>query len=97
MSGEDDAAELKALARRIAHGHAWSKHASDFPELKSPDELAEHLHLVLRRGRRKTLTSDRTAYWDIASNTVVILDRSHPDMGTAFKPARGQAYFNGLL
>ncbi len=51
----------------------------------------------MNRGEVKRLTSRRTAYWDSQSGTVVITDPSHLHHGTAFRPPRGQAYFDGLL
>jgi filamentous hemagglutinin len=44
----------------------------------------------------KELSGGRTAYYDKETNTVVIVDPSSPDGGTAFKPSDGEKYFDGL-
>jgi hypothetical protein len=38
----DDAAQADE-AEQIANGHAWVKHAPEFPEFSSPSELAGHI------------------------------------------------------
>jgi hypothetical protein len=44
----------------------------------------------------KDLSNGRTAFWDDASQTVVIRHPKGPDGGTAFKPRDRQEYFTGL-
>ena len=44
----------------------------------------------------KKLDRGRTAYWDNNTKTVVIVDPKSKDLGTAFVPKNGKAYFDGL-
>jgi len=44
----------------------------------------------------KNLRNNKIAHWDNRLNAIVIIDYNNPDCGTAFKPARGRAYFDSL-
>jgi len=83
-------------ATQIAQGHAWAKHQGEFPgwdqgkfestvneTMQNPDEV-------------RTLSNNRTAYWNSKENMVVIKDPANADGGTAFRPTNGKAYFDGL-
>jgi filamentous hemagglutinin len=84
-------------AERIAKGHAWSKHKGEFPELSTADEFAQHIAQIMAKpSASKNLAKGRTAFWDDQTETIVIRDPSSPDLGTAFKPRNGQAYFDNL-
>jgi hypothetical protein len=83
-------------AARIAGGHAWSKHQQDFAGL-TKDDVAKLIDRIMNHpSDSKLLTAGRSAFWDDVSRTVVIRDPNSPDMGTAFKPARGRAYYDNL-
>jgi filamentous hemagglutinin len=87
---------LREDAERIAAGHAWTKHGEDFAWLSQKD-FAAFIEQVMRQpSEARNLTNDRTAFWDDATGTVVIYDSLAPDLGTAFKPARGKTYFDYL-
>jgi len=88
---------ISADARQIANGHAWTKHGAEFPEFSNPNEFAQHVDSVMMNPTAsKGLANGRQAFWDDASQTVVIRDPNHPDMGTAFRPGNGRAYYDGL-
>lgn len=89
MSLTDDAA-------RIAGGHAWNKHRQEFPGL-TQDDFAKLIARIMNvPSDFKQLAAGRSAFWDDASQAVVIQDPNSPDMSTAFKPARGKIYFDNL-
>jgi filamentous hemagglutinin len=44
----------------------------------------------------KALSGGRTAYWDSATETVVIHNPRAVDAGTAFRPTNGRSYFDNL-
>lgn len=95
VNNEDNSEE--ELAEKISRGHAWEKHQSEFPELQSEEEFAEHIEEVMKNPTEvKELKRGRRAYWDEKSGTVVIIDPKHVDGGTAFKPDDKKTYFNNL-
>jgi filamentous hemagglutinin len=78
-------------AQQIANGHAWPKHGGDFPE------FAQHIDQIMANpSASKSLARGRAAFWDDKTKTVVIRDPNSPDLGTAFKPSGGKAYFDNL-
>jgi len=84
-------------AQQIAKGHAWSKHKGEFPEFLNDAEFAQHIDQIMAKpSASKNLAKGRTAFWDDKTKTIVIRDPSSPDLGTAFKPRDGQAYFDNL-
>ncbi len=86
-----------ADAEQIAKGHAWSKHKGDFPEFLTEAEFAQHLDDIMANpSASKDLAKGRKAFWDDRSRTVVVRDPNSPDLGTAFKPQQGKAYFDNL-
>lgn len=87
---------LQDDAERIARGHEWVKHRTDFPGLSQADFEAMIKRIMADATEAKKLTAGRTAFWDESTNTVVIYDPSSPDLGTAFRPRRGKSYFDFL-
>ncbi len=84
-------------ASRIANGHAWLKHAGEFPELSTATEFAHHIDCIFAApSASKALRGGREAFWHDASRTVVIKNQNDPDGGTAFRPALGKLYFDNL-
>ena len=84
-------------AQRIAKGHAWSKHKGEFPEFSTEAEFAQHIdEIMVNPSASKNLAKGRKAFWDNESKAVVIRDPNSPDLGTAFKPKDGKAYFDNL-
>jgi RHS repeat-associated protein len=90
------AGAVLGTATQIANGHSWTKHQGEFPgwdkgkfestvgdTMQNPDEV-------------KSLSNNRTAYWNSKENMVVIKDPANADGGTAFRPTNGKAYFDGL-
>jgi RHS repeat-associated protein len=88
-------------ATEIGRGHAFTKHViqrGEFPGITTCDEFSSHIANVLNNPSDvKILARGRTAYWDDASQSVVIRDPRAPDGGTAFTPVAGKAYFNNEL
>jgi RHS repeat-associated protein len=86
----------EADANRIANGHAWTKHASEYPGMTKQGfqdmikETIEHPTEV------RQLSNGRTAYWNEAEKTVVIKNPNAADSGTAFRPTAGKSYFDNL-
>uniref|UniRef100_A0A486XHH7 Rhs family protein n=1 Tax=Rheinheimera sp. BAL341 TaxID=1708203 RepID=A0A486XHH7_9GAMM len=99
-----NAARLRAqlTGQEIAGGHAFEKHVlrqGEFAGLgiRTRKQFARHIEGVVNHPTAtKQLSGGRTAYWDNASSTVVIRNPRAGDGGTAFQPANGRAYFDGL-
>ena len=88
---------IESTAQRIAGGHAFAKHASELG-FKTPAELAAHIRRVMANPTAtRHLQRGRTAYWDEATQSVVIRDPSHVDLGTVFRPRSGRTYFDKEL
>jgi len=86
-----------ADAQQIAKGHAWSRHGAEFPEFSSEAEFADHIDNVMASpSATKIIAKGRKAFWDDKSKTLVIRDPNSPDLGTAFRPKAGKAYFDNL-
>ncbi|GHE27425.1 hypothetical protein GCM10017673_31990 [Streptosporangium violaceochromogenes] len=86
-----------AIASRIANGHAYGKHVvrqGEFPAISSRGEFARLIAQVIAHGESKILARGRVAFW--LNGTVVIRDPNSRDLGTAFKPRRGKAFFDDL-
>ncbi|HLJ76818.1 MAG TPA: hypothetical protein VKT75_05370 [Acidobacteriaceae bacterium] len=97
-----DDEQARRIAEQIAQGHAFQDHVLDndeFPEIRTREEFAQLIREVLTDGSSsvKLLTHGREAYWSEVHRTIVILDSSNEDAGTAFRPFRGRAYFRGLI
>ncbi len=88
------------LAQRIAGGHAYRKHVvalGEYPSITNPDRFAELIEDVITHpDASKPLRNGRHAFWQHATQTVVIVDPKHPDAGTAFRPPTGKAYYDRL-
>ncbi len=95
---------LKPVAEAISQGHAFDKHVlnGEFKDLgiTTPEQFSEHVSQVMGNAEGanvRVLSGERIAYWDDSSGTVVIFDPNSPDLGTAFRPPNGRAYFDGSL
>ncbi|WP_426755521.1 RHS repeat-associated core domain-containing protein [Myxococcus sp. Y35] len=88
--GEEGA--TPTLGESIGNGHAQDKHEQEFEEIdiaredlpRFIDDIVEAAKVT--EGRVIHLPDDRTAYLDPATETVVIHDPKHPDLGTAMRP-----------
>ncbi len=59
--------------------------------------MAAHVERVMGNPTAtKNLKHGKTAYWDDATQSVVVRDPSHIDGGTVFKPRAGRKYFDDL-
>jgi len=94
---------ISRLSRRIASGHAFDKHVvkkNEFSNiLKCPtkEEFKKHVRHVMKHGKHKKFAGGKKEAWyDKNSNTIVIHDPANKDGGTAFRPHKGEQYFNDL-
>ena len=84
-------------AESIANGHAYPKHREQFPNVNTRDDFAEVIDGIINNpSDTRNLDRGRTAYWDDATGTLVIVNPTDPDNGTAYKPDNGKADFDGL-
>jgi pyocin large subunit-like protein len=92
---ESDA--IRKTAEGIANGHAWRRHAHEFPHIKDQKQFAGHIENVMRRpSETKKLENDRKAYWHDPSKTFVVEGKKIRDGGTCFRPPDQKAYFDKL-
>ena len=102
--GPGGGASPGGLGKSISEGHAFDKHVASRGEFKdlgisTREAFAKHIEGVIARAKGpdiRELSRGRTAYWDPESGTVVIRNPKDPDLGTAFRPADGRKYFEGL-
>lgn len=96
MSGSASNADI---ADAIANGHAFDKHVIDegmYGDI-SQSEFADHIQAVLDNPTMsQSLSAGRSAFYDEASGTVVIVNPAAADYGTAFVPKNPLQYFQGL-
>jgi RHS repeat-associated protein len=87
-------------AEEIAGGHAYGKHViqqAEFPTVSTPKQFAGEIERIMANPSEvRHLSGGRTAYWDNATQTVVIRNPRAADGGTTFKPVAGKAYFDNL-
>jgi hypothetical protein len=85
-----------ATLSSIANGHAYQKHVIDKKEYPNITSKAQFLSLiksiVTTPTASKSLVRGRTAYWSATHSTIVIVDPSTPDKGTAFVTTK--AYYD---
>lgn len=94
-----------SLGKVIAEGHAFEKHVLEGGEFKSfgintREEFARFIDRIVAEAKGtnvRPLSGGRTAYWDEATDTVVIRNPSAADGGTAFRPTLGKRYFVEIL
>ena len=92
--------DAAAVAQQIAAGHAYDKHVAaegQFPGIASRVAFAALIQGIIEHPTAsRRLASERTAWWDEASGTVVIANPRDRDGGTCFKPRAGRPYFDHL-
>ncbi len=80
--------DARTVAKSIAEGHAYAKHVeeqNEFPGVENRDEFAALIETIIRTpSEDKNLTRERQAFWDDATQVVVIVDPNSLDLGTAF-------------
>jgi hypothetical protein len=92
-------AEIDQVATHLSRGHAHFKHRREFAEIGivTIEELKAHFVDVLTRlPEEKLLGNGRAAIYDAVSNTFILLDNATRYAITAFRPARGRAYFDNM-
>jgi hypothetical protein len=97
-----------AIASKIANGHAWKKHRSEFvagkaianlpmpatPRVTTIAEFKALIQSVMASNTNKSLSRRRKAYWGSPTGTIAIYDPVNPDCGTAFRPNDGKLYYD---
>lgn len=94
--------KARAIAERIARGHAFDVHVlegEEFPEVETRAEFADLIFEVLANAESasRSLRRGRLAFWNDAHRMLVIVDLFSDDGGTAFRPEEGKAYFRAML
>ena len=98
-------AEAARIANQIANGHAFQKHVigpatprnSVFTDISTRAELSNRVYNTMTNPTHsKALPGGRTAFYDSNSNTVVMVDPMHRDMGSSYPPSTGMSYYNNL-
>jgi filamentous hemagglutinin len=83
-------------SQEIAGGHAFAAHAAEFG-FRTRAQMAAHIEKVMANPTAtRSLSGGRTAFWDKATQSVVIRNPSAADGGTAFIPKEGEKYFRNL-
>jgi hypothetical protein len=87
---------IQLAAQEIAGGHAFDKHKWQ-NTFRTRAELADFIKNVMSNpSETRVLSNGRIAYWDKATQTVVIRTPSAIDGGTVFMPKSGKTYFDNL-
>jgi len=99
------------IADKIAHGHAWTNHGSEFAEKKrianiempdmqkigNSEEFQNHIRTIMMTKTPKIIPGNRKVYWDDNTGTIVFYDPLSNDCGTAFRPNNGKEYYERVL
>ena len=106
-AGKGGSINTTSVAQKIANGHAFSEHISEFSNLgiKTREQLASFIKSIMNNPTdSKLLLNGRIGYLDSKTQTVVIYDPNSVDMGTVFTPTKPNTnildalnYFNNLL
>jgi hypothetical protein len=102
------ATTTSAIADKIANGHAWTEHSSEFvagkliaglgmpatPKVTTIAEFKVHIVAAMGSATNKALLRDRKAYWYATTGTIVFHDKNSADCGTAFRPSTGKPYYD---
>lgn len=93
-------ADAKHIARAIAFGHAYQRHATrlaESGELLSESSFESLILATLRNySKSRLLRLGRRAFWNEEESFLVIVNPVDPDLGTAYWPARGIHEFQKL-
>jgi hypothetical protein len=75
-------------------GHAFPKHVGELPWINSQQDLADYVASIMRDpSEAAAFERGRFGYWDAAHDAIVVIDPTHPDLGTVFLPGPGYDYF----
>ena len=87
--------DLDDVVSKIGGGHAFEKHALEFG-VTSKNELSNIVKTMIKEADDyKALDRGRHAWWHEKTQSVVIYDPNHVDLGTVVKPKAGKKYFSG--
>ncbi len=86
-------------ATKIANGHGFEKHVisrGEFPGIRTRKEYADMIRDIIKTGEAKNVKNQPgvVAFWK--NGVVVYWNRLDPDIGTAFPPKTGQAYWDKI-
>jgi hypothetical protein len=85
---------------QISRGHAQDKHLDEFYDLgiEDADDLADHINDIIDSEwtQHGELARGREYYYDPETNTLVIIDPSHVDGGTVYRPENEQDEVDNL-
>ena len=96
------------VANKIAIGHAWTEHKTEFvpgaifgglampasPKVSTTAEFKAHVLTAMGSSVNKTLGGGRKAWWFAATGTFVVFNPADSDCGTAFRPGLGKSYYD---
>ena len=99
------------IADKIAHGHAWTNHGSEFAEKKkianmempesykisTAEDFQNYIITIITTNAPKIIPGNRKVYWDTNTGTIVFYDPLSNDCGTAFRPNDGKEYYERVL
>jgi hypothetical protein len=93
--------EARKIARSIAFGHAYEKHAANVSESgelitrSSFESLI--LETLLNPDRNRKLKNMRFVFWHAAEGFLVVFNPKDPDFGTAYWPIKGRKEYETLF
>ncbi len=83
--------------RQFVRGRRIDSRRFAGPSIDSRPAFADFVAAILDEpAASRRLENRRFAFWDEASGTIVIVNLRADDCGTAFRPSRGRAYYDGL-
>jgi RHS repeat-associated protein len=86
----------KSVAKRIAYGHALTKHITEFKTIKNGSALANLTEFVMKNFDLHTkLKNGREVWFNKKYNTIVVYDPNHKHRGTVFKGS--EARYNEIV
>ena len=82
--------EARRIARSIAFGHAYEKHASNVSkagELMTQSSFESLiLETLLNPAKSRQLEAGRSVFWNAHESFLVVVNPLDPDLGTAYWP-----------
>ena len=84
----------------IGTSHAWGKHGHKYGgAINTKEEFVDLIETIIQDPdniRFFRTDTQKKAFWDDATGTIVIFDPTNPDLGTAFPPDDGYQFFLDL-
>ena len=89
---------IQKVAADVAE-HSYDEHVvarQEFPEIGSQVELQGLVQNVIRNNPAQFARDGRTFFYELPTNTLVIVNTTEPKLSSAFRPTRGAAYVRDL-